>query len=335
MPELSVARLAAIVLLGSVVACQPGGPAGTAPAGPAERAPVGTPAGMLATPTPAAPTATLVVSAPGSAAGERRVDALGIEQVWVPAGTFRMGTDEAVAAELLALGPPAWAARELPSEQPAHSVTISTGYWIDRTEVTNAAYRAFIEAGGYAERSLWSDAGWAWLERQAAGQRPRPCATEAPDHPVACITWFEADAYARWRGGRLPSEAEWEYAARGPESTRYPWGDAWDPTRCNVEGATGTAPVASFPEGASWVGAQDMAGNVMEWVADWLDPTAYTTDAVNDPKGPATGRVKVEKGGWWGSNWFVARAAYRHFEDPPTYRDHHIGFRIATPIVAP
>jgi formylglycine-generating enzyme required for sulfatase activity len=242
-----------------------------------------------------------------------------------------MGTDQQTADELLALGPPAWAAGELPSEQPAHDVTITAGYWIDRTEVTNAGYRAFVDAGGYTNRTLWSEAGWAWVARQAPGGLPRACGTSAPDHPVACITWFEADAYARWRGGRLPTEAEWEYAARGPESARYPWGDAWEPSRCNVEGSTGTEPVASHPAGASWVGAQDMAGNVMEWVSDWLDAAYYTADLATDPAGPANGRVKVEKGGWWGSNWFVARSAYRHFEDPPTYRDHHIGFRVLSP----
>jgi formylglycine-generating enzyme required for sulfatase activity len=91
----------------------------------------------------------------------------------------------------------------------------------------------------------------------------------------------------------------------------------------------GLEPAGSYPGGASWVGAHDMAGNVMEWVQDWLGN--YPAGEAVDPSGPENGKVKVEKGGWWGSNMFVARSAYRHFEDPPDYGDFHIGFRIVTP----
>ncbi len=107
-----------------------------------------------------------------------------------------------------------------------------------------------------------------------------------------------------------------------------PWGDAWDPAKANVVGSTGPTPVGTHPTGASWVGAQDMAGNAMEWVSDWLAP--YTAAPATDPAGPAEGTIKVEKGGWWGSNPFVARSAYRHYEDPPTYGDEHIGFRVVS-----
>ena len=145
-----------------------------------------------------------------------------------------------------------------------------------------------------------------------------------------CLTWFEAEAYAAWRGGRLPTEAEWEYAARGPKSTVYPWGDTFDREKANVLNSVAPKPVGSYPTGASWVGANDMAGNAMEWVADWLAADYYATSPKTDPTGPATGTIKVEKGGWWGSNEFVARSAYRHYEDPPTYGDKHIGFRVAS-----
>lgn len=89
--------------------------------------------------------------------------------------------------------------------------------------------------------------------------------------------------------------------------------------------------MGSYPDGVSWVGAHGMAGNAMEWVQDWLDVDYYKLGEQYDPQGPETGTIKIEKGGWWGSNAFVARSAYRHFEDPPLYQDHHIGFRIVTP----
>jgi formylglycine-generating enzyme required for sulfatase activity len=264
----------------------------------------------------------------GSHCADRRRDGKGIEQVWVPAGSFAMGTDAATVAELNALHPPAWVAKEFESEQPQHPVRLSKGYWIDRFEVTNRAFQAFVEAAGYTTPSYWSEAGRAWLGRQRADALPSPCPGDRPDEPRRCVTWFEAEAYARWRGGRLPTEAEWEYAARGPKSTRYPWGDAFDAARCNVVGSSGAVVVGSFPSGASWVGAEDMAGNAMEWVGDWLDVAYYRQGPAVDPAGPGSGTVKVEKGGWWGSNPFVARSSYRHYEDPPEYGDKHIGFRI-------
>ncbi|NJN54984.1 MAG: formylglycine-generating enzyme family protein [Anaerolineae bacterium] len=98
----------------------------------------------------------------------------------------------------------------------------------------------------------------------------------------------------------------------------------------NVVGSSGLTPVGSYPEGVSWVGAHDMSGNAMEWVQSWLSYTYYEQGESVDPQGPERGSIKIEKGGWWGSNPFVARAAYHHFEDPPTYQDHHIGFRILT-----
>ena len=217
------------------------------------------------------------------------------------------------------------------SEQPAHSVTLTRGYWLDTYEVTNAAFKAFVEDGGYQNQAYWSEAGWQWLSQQRAGSVPRSCTGNAPDQPRACVTWYEAEAYAHWRGGRLPTEAEWEFAARGPDALIYPWGNDFDPERCNVIDSRATTAVGSYPNGVSWVGAHDLAGNVMEWVQDWLDVKYYSNSPTADPTGPDTGQVKVEKGGWWGSNPFAARSAYRHFEDPPDYSDGHIGFRIVTP----
>ncbi|MCD4738581.1 MAG: formylglycine-generating enzyme family protein [Anaerolineae bacterium] len=276
--------------------------------------PTPTPAGTPM-PTPASP-------------GEARIDPWGIEQVWVPAGSFLMGTDDVSSLE-----PPSWAMHELESEQPEHKVHITRGYWIDKYEVTNAAFQAFVEDGGYLTEEYWSEKGWMWLGRENINQLPRQCINEEiPDHPRVCVTWYEAEAYARWRGGRLPTEAEWEYAARGPESLIYPWGNSFDSSKTNVVDSTGLTTVGSYPDGTSWVGAHDMAGNAMEWVQDWLDFHYYTSRERTDPPGPKRGQIKIEKGGWWGSNPFVARAAYRHFEDPPSYQDHHIGFRVITPV---
>lgn len=262
-----------------------------------------------------------------------------------------MGTDEATIHELEALRPPGFVLGEFPLEQPQHEVRITHGFWIDKYEVTNAAFQAFVDDGGYQNRAYWSDAGWEWLSDKNISSLPRYCSFAQPDTPRACITWYEAEAYAKWRGGRLPTEAEWEYAARGPESLIYPWGNEFDSSRCNVIDSMGPTPVGSFPDGASWVGALDMAGNAVEWVQDWLGN--YEQGVAVDPIGPATGTIRIQKGGWWGGNLFVARAAYRQalaagahsmvrptmliilnfyfYLDPPDYGDYRIGFRIVSP----
>lgn len=287
--------------------------------------PAGSPAKSIFTTAPSSePTAT-----PVPTPGQVRTDTYGIEQVWVPSGSFLMGTDEESINKLRELNPSAYVTGEFPSEQPQHTVRITKGYWIDKFEVTNKAFRAFVNDGGYENQSFWSTDGWDWLSKQSVNQLPVLCLGNLPEHPIVFVTWYEAEAYARWRGGRLPTEAEWEYAARGPESFVYPWENEFDSSLCNVVCSKETKPVGSYPKGASWVGACDMVGNVMEWVQDWL--ADYSADAVDDPAGPAAGKIKVEKGGWWGSNMFVARSAYRHFEDPPDYGDSHIGFRIVTP----
>jgi len=241
-----------------------------------------------------------------------------------------MGTDAKAIAALEVQSPPDWVSPEFPSEQPAHEVTLTKGYWIDKDEVTNAAFADFVDAGGYTNQALWSAEGWSWLGGKKAASLPLHCQGDVAEHPRMCLTWFEAEAYAAWRGGRLPTEAEWEYAARGPKSTAYPWGDTFDREKANVLNSIAPKPVGSYPTGASWVGATDMSGNAMEWVADWLAADYYATSPKTDPTGPVTGTIKVEKGGWWGSNEFVARSAYRHYEDPPTYGDKHIGFRVAS-----
>jgi formylglycine-generating enzyme required for sulfatase activity len=327
------ARFGAILLTTLLIAaCGAGTTTDTAPPG---TTPASTPSAATTvepSPPPSALPSAASTPAPsdGQTAGQTRSDTFGIEQVWVPAGTFTMGTDAKAIAALSAASPPDWVASEFPSEQPAHEVTLTKGYWIDRDEVTNKAFAAFVDAGGYANEALWSPDGWAWLSTKDAARLPLHCQGDVPEQPRMCLTWFEAEAYASWRGGRLPTEAEWEYAARGPESPVYPWGDTFENDRANVVNSVAPKPVGSYPTGVSWVGADDMAGNAMEWVSDWLAVDYYATSPATDPTGPATGTTKVEKGGWWGSNEFVARSAYRHYEDPPTYGDKHIGFRVAS-----
>lgn len=262
--------------------------------------------------------------------GAARTDPQGVDQVWVPAGSFRMGSDPGSAT------PPSWAVATWNSEHPAHDVTLTRGYWIDRTEVTVAQFAAFKAAGGYTSQANWSAKGWAWLQSKAGTDLPEVCTAipQKPDEPQVCVTWYEAEAYAHWRGGRLPTEAEWEFAARGPESNVYPWGNEYDAARANLDGGTGPVAVGSYPGGVSWCGALDMAGNAMEWVADWWSDTYYAESPREDPTGPDNGVIKIEKGGWWGpadtAGAFVGRASFRLDEDMPTYQDHHIGFRIVT-----
>lgn len=262
----------------------------------------------------------------------REID--GVPMVFVPAGCFHMGTSEAdVRAAAVQLDAPGWSIRAMSREQADHDVCLSEGFWLGQHEVTNAEFDAFTEAGGYTTPEWWSEAGAGWLSRHNLERLPIACVENPqPDEPRVCITWFEAEAYANWRGGALPTEAQWEFAARGPDSLIYPWGNEWDPELANVVDSEALTPVGSYPAGASWVGALDMAGNAMEWVQDWLS-SGYDADAVTDPAGASRGQMKVEKGGWWGSNPVVARSAYRHFEDPPTYQDHHIGFRIVLPAI--
>jgi formylglycine-generating enzyme required for sulfatase activity len=318
-------RAALLLMPFILVACS--GPAVSSPTASGSASPSSPPSVSPASPT-SSPSAAAASPTLDPAAGKERTDERGIAQVWVPAGTFLMGTDETDPSGELA--PPSWARFELASERPQHEVALSTGYWIDKTEVTNAAYQAFVDAGGYQDRTLWSDAGWTWLAGRDSTALPAACVDAVADQPRVCITWYEAEAYAAWRGGTLPTEAQWEYAARGPSSSIFPWGDDWDAAKANVVDSEALTSVGSYPDGASWVGALDMAGNAMEWVADWHSGSYYKQEVRDDPTGPESGSKKVEKGGWWGAEPYVARSAYRHFEDPPIYLDHHIGVRVVS-----
>ena len=195
-------------------------------------------------------------------------------------------------------------------EQPPHRVCLGEPYWIDRTEVTNAQFAAF--EGQAALASHWPD-----------DNRPR-------EH----ISWNEAHDFCESRGGRLPTEAEWEYAARGPDGWVYPWGNELDEDKVvDWNNSVGiTAVVGSRPDGASWVGALDMSGNVWEWVADWYDADYYATlpEEAHYPLGPTTGHDRVLRGGSFNYPPVDARASNRAW-NPPDDTTWDIGFRCIRP----
>ena len=257
----------------------------------------------------------------------------GMEMVYVPGGEFQMGsTAEEVeqAFQICKKYEPDCKREGFEREKPLHSVTVSD-FWLDRTEVTNAQFARFVEDTGHqtdAEKapegdSEFIDPYWAY-SRDATWQNPRAAPggddkiVGLENHPVVQVSWNDAQAYCKWGGARLPTEAEWEYAARGPESRTYPWGNTFDASRGNF-GGTGdgyeyTAPVGGFPEGASWVGALDQAGNAWEWVADWYGD--YPAGRQVNPTGPTSGDDRVLRGGSWYQSSTEVRSALRHSNVP-------------------
>ena len=249
--------------------------------------------------------------------------------VSVPGGAFVMGSSDAEVREALAdcrNCPDDW----FDAEKPQHDVNLSS-YWIDKYEVTNGRYARFIAAGGYDKREYWTEAGWEWKTRES---RQRPAywdqpAWNQPDLPVVGVVWFEAVAYCRWAGARLPSEAEWEKAASwagasdqaaGDKGTavgdgqqapkvEYPWGDEWDPRRANTaeQGLRRTTPVGQFCEtGASPYGVCDMAGNAWEWCSTLHRPLPYAADdGREDLEAKGT---RTLRGGSWINERHEARA---------------------------
>jgi formylglycine-generating enzyme required for sulfatase activity len=229
--------------------------------------------------------------------------------VYVPGGTFEMGSTEGN-----------------DNEQPVHSVTLDS-FWIDKYEVTNAQYRKCVEDRDCEEPGC-------------SGNSDLP----APDQPVVCVSWYDAQGYCEWAQARLPTEAEWEYAARGPQGNKYPWGDTFDGERLNFcdascpkyqkdtnwdDGYELTAPVGSFEAGASWCEALDMAGNVWEWVNDWYQADYYAVSPDSNPPGPERVEHKVRRGGAWGGNANFVRSADRSWYSPDITDDLSGGFRCA------
>ena len=259
-----------------------------------------------ATPTlPLAVSPTSTPPAPEPEPGATQVSAKdGIVQVYVPAGEFEMGSNESE------------------NEQPIHTVYLD-GFWIDQTEVTNAMYAGCVSAGGcteplsdgsYYRGSYYGNARYA-------------------DYPVIFVDWPQAQAYCEWAGRRLPSEAEWEKAARGADGRTYPWGEGISYEKANYGASTDgpntldTTKVGSYPAGASPYGALDMAGNVNEWVADWYGEDYYASSPYSNPEGPPDGDIRIARGGAYGSYESTVRAATRPYYS--SWVSGSLGFRCA------
>jgi formylglycine-generating enzyme required for sulfatase activity len=225
----------------------------------------------------------------------------GAAMVYVPAGEFWMGSSDEDLAAVMAESQD-WNRHWFASELPQHKVYIDA-FWIDQTEVTNAQYRKCVAAGACSPPSQSSSE-----SRDSYYGNP-----EFDDYPVAYVNWQQAQEYAEWVGGRLCTEAEWEYAARGPDARTYPWGnDPPNDSLLNFDYGVGdTTAVGSYPDGASWCGALDMAGNVWEWVADRHSQDYYASSPDENPLGPDSGELRVVRGGSWDFPPDLARCAAR------------------------
>lgn len=219
-------------------------------------------------------------------------------------------------------------------ERPCHEVYLDA-YEIDKYEVSNARYKIFVDAGGYSNPSLWSAGGWAWRTRFGISA-PRYWSDPEwndPAFPVIGVAWFEAEAYCRFSGLRLPTEAEWEKAARGTDGRRFPWGEDWDPSKANgPPHGTRTTPIGMYFAGVSPFGLHDMAGNAWEWVADWYGESYYVESPASNPPGPVAGTEKCFRGGsWFGSGWDLHRTSCREHTNGYmfNFRDKMSGFRCA------
>ena len=224
-----------------------------------------------------------------------------------------------------------------PRELPAQAIWLDT-FRIGKTQITNSEFKEFIDENGYKRKEFWSREGWYFIKEEEISEPLywRDRKWNGPNFPIIGISWYEAEAFTIWlslKTGynyRLPTEAEWEKAARGTDGRTWPWGNKFDVNLCNSYelGLGGTSPVGIFSSGRSPYGCYDMAGNVWEWCQDWFDMEYYQHSPEKNPLGPADGGSRVVRGG----GWFVVsdrcRCAYRN-NILPNLRDNLVGFRIA------
>jgi formylglycine-generating enzyme required for sulfatase activity len=238
--------------------------------------------------------------------------------VWIPAGKFAMGSNQdhvQQATEWCDCG-----RRQFEDELYMHEVQVS-GFYIDKYEVTNRQFQVFADAAGYRTDAEKKNEARTWRTEYTSGKE---------NHPVVWMSWNDAYAYCKWAGKRMPTEAEWEKAARGTDARLWPWGNNWDNKRLNMSegGRKTTTPVGSFANGASPYGVMDMAGNVWEWVNDWYGAGYYQSGVTSDPKGPEGGEDRVLRGGGFNNGIHDVRVANRHKGGQAGYAPDH-GFRCA------
>lgn len=216
-------------------------------------------------------------------------------QIYIPAGRFTMGTNKGPA-----------------QSGPIHSVYLDA-YWIDQVEVTNSDYALCMQDDVCRHPARYNT----FFDDPAY-----------TNYPVVFINWYDAQTYCDWSGGRLPTEAEWEKAARGTDQLRYPWGNERpDDSLLNFNGLyKAPRPSYDYLTGASPYGLLNMAGNVQEWVADWYDPNYYSISPEKNPQGPASGEFKILRGGGYWDNATEVQTTYR-FKHDPTSAGEHRGVR--------
>jgi formylglycine-generating enzyme required for sulfatase activity len=218
------------------------------------------------------------------------------------------------------------------NEEPPHPVGLSD-FYIDQFEVTNARYAECVVAGACSEPRDFSS-----YSRDRYYDDPAYA-----DYPVIYVSWFDANTYCEWRGARLPSESEWEKAARGTDGRIYPWGNEFDSSLANFcddncafdwantdfdDGYSDTSPVGTYPDGVSPYGVHDMSGNVWEWTADWYGERYYQDSPYENPAGPEEGQDRVLRGGAWNVSENFVRASSRNWSEP-SYTNYFVGFRCA------
>jgi len=249
----------------------------------------------------------------------------GLTFAHVLAGWFTMGSEDSDAWD---------------DEKPEHQVYLD-GYYISKYEVTNAQYCKFLNAIGVkpedgntgyvyynGEKICWIGDGDDWDEQILYDGSRFYVKGGYEDYPVIYVTWYGAKAFCEYYGWRLPTEAEWEKAARGTDGRKYPWGNSSPNSNlANYDDNVGhTTPVGSYPQGASPYGCTDMAGNVWEWCNDWYDEDYYENSPDHNPKGPSSGSYRVLRGGGWYSGVGYIRCAYRNYSAPSrSWGD--VGFR--------
>lgn len=269
----------------------------------------------------------------------------GASMALIPAGPFMMGgeaRDSAAECEALRVGGGCELAN-FADEEPRHQVTLDN-FYIDLYEITNELYSIFLNSqGNHLEGGAY------WYDSEGFGHIHQIAGVWQPDdgyhdHPVVEVSWYGAKAYCEFRGDRLPTEAEWEKAARGTDGRPYPWGDSFEQGQVNFcdvncdqdwsnsafdDGYAATAPVATYPSGTSPYGVYDMAGNVFEWVGDWYAANYYSISPSENPDGPSSGGARSVRGGSWASvGGDLSRTANRGRQEPTHTGDTH-GFRCA------